>query len=80
MSEKLSTENRQTWIIIGVALLIVARRCVGVVLLAGKSLFSALPFSPSRQGDFLARSTTAELTVAVSPGMASTFNKLVEVF
>jgi Ca-activated chloride channel family protein len=79
MSETRSTANRQTWLIVGFSLLIVACLCVGVVILAGKSLFGSLPLS--NQGDTPpSRSASAELTVAVSPGMAPTFGQLVSTF
>ncbi|HNT75183.1 MAG TPA: substrate-binding domain-containing protein [Anaerolineae bacterium] len=79
MSERRSAANYQTWIIIGLALLIVACLCVGVVVWAGDALFGALPL-PGRDEVKLPRSATADLTVAVSPGMAPTLNKLVETF
>jgi Ca-activated chloride channel family protein len=79
MSNELSTKQR-TGLIIGVVGIIVVCLCVIVAAWAGKSVWDNVRDTDSNTGTVGWDSATAELTVAVSPGMASTFTKLAEQF
>ena len=74
----MENEKQQTWLIIVLVLLVVACLCVVFTIWGGRKLFDALPLPQAGDGE--RDSVTAELTVAVSPGMAPTFNMLVERF
>jgi Ca-activated chloride channel family protein len=73
----MTQQQQTTLIIIGVMVAIICI-CGIILLLAGKNLVESL--QPGGTEEIIYDSATAELTVAVSPGMAPTFNSLVEVF
>ena len=73
----MENEKQQTWLIITLVFLVIACLCAVLAIWGGRTLFNALPLP---KNDTLSDSPTAELTVAVSPGMAPTFNALVAMF
>lgn len=79
MSTELSAKQR-TGLIVGIVGIIVVCLCAIIALWAGKSVWDNVRGGEGDAGPAGWNSTTAELTVAVSPGMAPTFAKLVEQF
>ncbi|MBN1873237.1 MAG: VWA domain-containing protein [Anaerolineae bacterium] len=80
MTEFKSNTKQQNWLafaLIGIAVLCV---CVAVALFAGRGLIDLVQEQVSGPDSPAWDSAVAELTVAVSPGMAPTFDKLVEQF
>ncbi len=79
MNTELSAKQR-TGLIVGIVGILIACLCTIVALWGGKAVWDTLREqeggTPSAGWD----SNTAELTVAVSPGMAATFTKLAEQF
>jgi len=72
--------KQPTWLIVILIFLVVACVCVGITIWGGRAFFDALSFPKTDTDSALRDSTTAKLTIAVSPGMAPTFNTLVERF
>ncbi|HQE92312.1 MAG TPA: substrate-binding domain-containing protein [Anaerolineae bacterium] len=79
MSNELSTKQRKS-LIIGVVGIIVVCACAIVAAWAGKSAWSTLFETEGNGTPTGQNATTAELIVAVSPGMASTLTQLAEQF
>ncbi len=79
MSNELSAKQR-TGLIVGIVGIIVVCLCAIIALWAGKSVWDNVRGGDGGTGAAGWDATTAELTVAVSPGMAPTFAKLVEQF
>ncbi len=80
MSNEFSAKQRTT-LVIGVIGIVAVCLCVIVAAWAGQSLWNSLrERSSTTTGPAGWDSTTAEVTVAVSPGMASTLAKLAEQF
>ncbi|MFP4396262.1 MAG: VWA domain-containing protein [Anaerolineales bacterium] len=69
----------QMWLIVGGAVLALLCLCSVGVFLVGRAFFTIDQNAIISGGDD-ANSTAAELTIAVSPGMAPTFNRLVAQF
>lgn len=79
MSQNRLTKQQQTTLIIAIISAVIICICSVIVLVAGNNWLQSLrPAGP--QATDAVDAATAELTVAVSPGMAPTFNKLVEQF
>ncbi len=80
MNNEFNAKQRTTWIAIGVGIVVLCL-CVIVVAWAGQSVWNSLRDRRSTTtGPEGWDSATAEVTVAVSPGMASTLAKLAEQF
>ncbi len=81
MKERRTSESSQTWIIFGLVALVLVCVCGVVALMTGGELWDKIRSGvPSGDTTPSWDSTTAELTVAVSPGMAPTLSKIVEQF
>lgn len=76
MSQNRLSRQQQTTLIIAAVIIVILCTCAIIILIAGKDLLQSLQPGDQVSDD----SPTAELTIAVSPGMAPTFNSLVEQF
>ncbi|MDF1513787.1 MAG: substrate-binding domain-containing protein [Anaerolineae bacterium] len=76
MSHNRLNKQQQTTVIVAGIIIVLVCGCGIILLLAGSNWWRSVQPDEPQSGD----SSTAELTVAVSPGMASTFNALVELF
>jgi len=79
MNTELSDKQR-TGLIVGIVGIIIMCLCVIMALWGGKSVWDSLRKEKGGTTSSGRDSATAELTVAVSPGMAATFTKLAEQF
>ena len=79
-SQNRLTPQQQTSLIIVAVIIVLVCACAIILMLAGRNLFQSLSPDDGGDGGISYDSATAELTVAVSPGMAPTFNSLVELF
>ncbi|MBN2003856.1 MAG: VWA domain-containing protein [Anaerolineae bacterium] len=78
--ERRTNESSQTWLIFGLVALVVVCVCGVVALLAGGELWDMIRGKTSNGGTIPQNATAADLTIAVSPGMAPTLTKIVEQF